>query len=306
MEGKNNADVFALNAPDLFPPAPPPPPLSVPLIFIPATPVLPLPPPPPLPPLRNLKRSRDSLALDKIDRRGDCQLKILIYGVLLHGVAFLEFLNFKRCNLRQHAVTFGLCGGVVSFVPLAYWVIGFLVGVVMRCMSCCQPPSQCGFISKNDTSWEVPKSGILSKDPDCQSWRNNLDQVCYDCYSCKAGYLRTLKDSWLNESCCQPPSQCGFISKNDTTWEVPKSGILSGDPDCQSWRNNLDQVCYDCNSCKAGYLRTLKDSWLNEARFGLLFCVVIFVGFWIAFWAFRQAPREDKFHQLSGNIASVA
>ncbi|KAH7850784.1 hypothetical protein Vadar_003000 [Vaccinium darrowii] len=107
-------------------------------------------------------------------------------------------------------------------------------------------------------------------------------------------------------SCCQPPSQCGFISKNDTSWEVPKSGILSGDPDCQSWSNNLDQVCYDCNSCKAGYLRTLKDSWLNEARFDLLYCVAIFVGFWIAFWAFRQAPREDNFHQLTGNIASVA
>ncbi|KAH7852855.1 hypothetical protein Vadar_030130 [Vaccinium darrowii] len=127
------------------------------------------------------------------------------------------------------------------------------------------------------------------------------------------GWLRTYAvdgEKWVPikrcmYSCCQPPLQCGFVSKNDTSWEIPRSGILSGDTDCQSWKNDLDQACYDCNSCKAGYIRTLKDSWFNNALSNAFSSVFIFIGFWIAFWAFRQAPRADH-QQHTSNTASVA
>lgn len=112
--------------------------------------------------------------------------------------------------------------------------------------------------------------------------------------------------SSLQYSCCQPPLHCGFVNTNDTYWEIPISGILSEDPDCQSWRNDLNQVCFDCNSCKAGYIRTLKNDWLGNATWYAIYSGFIFIGFWIAFWAFRQAPMEDHHHHHTANNVSAA
>lgn len=111
--------------------------------------------------------------------------------------------------------------------------------------------------------------------------------------------------SSLQYSCCQPPLHCGFANTNDTYWEVPKSGILSEDPDCQSWRNDLDQVCYDCNSCKAGYIRTLKNEWSEDATLKAANSGCMFIGFLIAFWAFRQAPMEDHHHHTANNVSAA-
>ncbi|XP_028085667.1 tetraspanin-3-like isoform X5 [Camellia sinensis] len=55
---------------------------------------------------------------------------------------------------------------------------------------CCRPPPQCGFVPRqNETSWELPKKGLASKDHDCVAWSSNRDKMCYDCESCKAGHV---------------------------------------------------------------------------------------------------------------------
>ncbi|XWS37212.1 hypothetical protein CRYUN_Cryun19dG0023900 [Craigia yunnanensis] len=63
-------------------------------------------------------------------------------------------------------------------------------------VSCCKPPTPCGFHPKNATFWEVLKSGPATKDPDCLTWSNNRWTLCYDCNSCKGGVLANLRKQW--------------------------------------------------------------------------------------------------------------
>ncbi|GMP28509.1 hypothetical protein CsSME_00004021 [Camellia sinensis var. sinensis] len=106
------------------------------------------------------------------------------------------------------------------------------------------------------------------------------------------GDLR-IKESPILYSCCQPPLYCGFVNMNDTLWEIPKTGLASKDSDCFLWENNLDQVCYDCSSCKAGYIRILKEDWSTEAYFDAIMALFVTIILSIAFCAFRQAPMKN-------------
>ncbi|KAG5222798.1 tetraspanin [Salix suchowensis] len=71
--------------------------------------------------------------------------------------------------------------------------------------------------------------------------------------------------------CCKPPTNCGFEYKNATFWIAPGSGPDVQDSDCTTWSNNQNKYCYDCNSCKGGFLATIKKEWR------ILAIVLIFV-----------------------------
>ncbi|KAF2298882.1 hypothetical protein P3X46_017176 [Hevea brasiliensis] len=74
--------------------------------------------------------------------------------------------------------------------------------------------------------------------------------------------------------CCKPPTECGFHYRNGTTWKVATSGPAVDDSDCKAWSADPKQLCYNCNSCKAGVLATIRKQWRTLAIF--LICVLIF------------------------------
>ncbi|KAH1057078.1 hypothetical protein J1N35_035143 [Gossypium stocksii] len=51
--------------------------------------------------------------------------------------------------------------------------------------------------------------------------------------------------------------QCGYTFVNPTLWTNPLNP--AGDPDCNLWSNDQTQLCYNCNSCKAGLLMNIKE-----------------------------------------------
>ncbi|KAK6141952.1 hypothetical protein DH2020_024302 [Rehmannia glutinosa] len=65
-------------------------------------------------------------------------------------------------------------------------------------------------------------------------------------------YMRRL--SSIQSGCCKPPTSCGFVYINETVWN-PGGGLVGSDPDCVRWTNDQDQLCYGCDSCKAGISR---------------------------------------------------
>ncbi|KAH9323180.1 hypothetical protein KI387_017819, partial [Taxus chinensis] len=74
-------------------------------------------------------------------------------------------------------------------------------------------------------------------------------------------YQRNL--SPIQSGCCKPPSSCGYVYWNATYWEwvpPPPAGDTS-DGDCATWSNEQDEVCYACDSCKAGVLASAKHDW---------------------------------------------
>ncbi|GLJ14853.1 hypothetical protein SUGI_0241610 [Cryptomeria japonica] len=46
------------------------------------------------------------------------------------------------------------------------------------------------------------------------------------------------------------------------------------DMECRRWSNQQDELCYDCNSCKAAVLANLKHDWCNFSGC-VLFCGVL-------------------------------
>ncbi|KAK6248675.1 hypothetical protein QUC31_020240 [Theobroma cacao] len=93
--------------------------------------------------------------------------------------------------------------------------------------------------------------------------------------------------------CCKPPTICGYTYVNPTLWSNAASP--TGDADCYLWSNDQSQLCYNCNSCKAGLLGNLRREW-RKANIILIVAVVVLIWVYIiACSAFRNAQTEDLF-----------
>ncbi|GKV14031.1 hypothetical protein SLEP1_g24962 [Rubroshorea leprosula] len=63
------------------------------------------------------------------------------------------------------------------------------------------------------------------------------------------------------------------------------------------WSNDQGQLCYSCNSCKAGLLGNLRTEW-RKANIILIVAVVVLIWVYIiACSAFRNAQTEDLFRR---------
>ncbi|KAK9271872.1 hypothetical protein L1049_002237 [Liquidambar formosana] len=100
-----------------------------------------------------------------------------------------------------------------------------------------------------------------------------------------------LLEDWppVESGCCKPPTYCGFEYRNSTFWAVPKSGLASKDHDCLTWRNRGDTLCYNCNSCKAGFLANLNDALRDRISFNICFLIFLIFILTIGWQALRNS-----------------
>ncbi|TKY48493.1 Tetraspanin-3 protein [Spatholobus suberectus] len=69
-------------------------------------------------------------------------------------------------------------------------------------------------------------------------------------------YLRKLTP--IQSGCCKPPAECGYNYQNET--------VVGTNPDCTRWSYDQHLLCYDCDSCKAGVLASLKKTYRNNRK----------------------------------------
>ena len=108
---------------------------------------------------------------------------------------------------------------------------------------------------------------------------------------------------FLQNGCCMPPSQCGFVLKNGSIWTIPKSGLASNHHDCLMWSSKPNRLCYYCYSCKAGFLERLKNDWRKLTTFSICLVSFLIINFIIGCLACRssqavglfQIRRKDQF-----------
>ncbi|KAK4422978.1 protein TORNADO 2 [Sesamum alatum] len=99
----------------------------------------------------------------------------------------------------------------------------------------------------------------------------------------------------LQSGCCKPPTECGYTFVNPTYWISPIN--TAADMDCLQWSNDQTQLCYSCNSCKAGLLANIKKEW-RRADIILLFTLVALICVYlIGCCAFRNAKTEELFRK---------
>lgn len=76
-------------------------------------------------------------------------------------------------------------------------------------------------------------------------------------------------------------------------WTNPVNPMA--DSDCSLWNNDQNQLCYNCNACKAGLLGNLRKEW-RKANIILIVAVVVLIWVYvIACSAFKNAQTEDLF-----------
>uniref|UniRef100_A0A0E0RFK0 Uncharacterized protein n=1 Tax=Oryza rufipogon TaxID=4529 RepID=A0A0E0RFK0_ORYRU len=104
----------------------------------------------------------------------------------------------------------------------------------------------------------------------------------------------------IESGCCKPPSSCGFTYVNGTTW-IP-TPAAAGAPaaatnvDCSRWSNNQQTLCFQCDSCKAGFLDDIKKAWSLDALYPILALIGAFLSCFagVKYWR----PRLDTGYSL--------
>lgn len=97
----------------------------------------------------------------------------------------------------------------------------------------------------------------------------------------------------LESGCCKPPSECGYTYVNETFW-TPGGGLTGTDPDCLKWNNDQQTLCYNCDSCKAGVLASLKKSWRKVSVINIIILILLVITYVVACAAFRHNRRLDN------------
>ncbi|XP_068649170.1 tetraspanin-15-like [Aristolochia californica] len=124
---------------------------------------------------------------------------------------------------------------------------------------------------------------------------NDIKTCLYDTLTCAELGSRTMgltsyefsteKLSLIESGCCKPPSFCGMQYVNATCWintrkskeyqelNYASTSVLGGD--CSTWDNAQNKLCYDCEACKQGFLRTLQQRWKRLGIFLVLMAVLL-------------------------------
>ena len=67
--------------------------------------------------------------------------------------------------------------------------------------------------------------------------------------------------------------------------------------DCSKWSNEQTELCYGCDSCKAGLLANLKEEWRNADIILLVSFVGLIFVYLLAFIALKNANSEQLFRR---------
>jgi len=109
-------------------------------------------------------------------------------------------------------------------------------------------------------------------------------------------FLTSFVLSYLMQSgCCKPPTKCGYTFVNPTYWISPIN--TSEDMDCMKWSNDQTQLCYNCDSCKAGLLATLRIEWRKANVILIVTLVALILVYLFGCFAFRNAKTEELFRK---------
>lgn len=101
------------------------------------------------------------------------------------------------------------------------------------------------------------------------------------------------KLSPIESGCCKPPTECGYVYGNETIWN-PGGGVASANSDCTMWSNDQGQLCYSCNSCKAGVLASLRRSWRKVSVINIAILIILAIIYVVALAAYRNDRRSDN------------
>ncbi|XP_010541021.1 PREDICTED: tetraspanin-5 [Tarenaya hassleriana] len=87
----------------------------------------------------------------------------------------------------------------------------------------------------------------------------------------------------IQSGCCKPPTACVYNAVTP----------VEQDADCYRWSNDVKELCYDCDSCRAGVLETVRRDWRKLSILNIVAIVVLITIYSIGWCAFQNAKRPE-------------
>ncbi|KAI8553972.1 hypothetical protein RHMOL_Rhmol05G0060200 [Rhododendron molle] len=114
------------------------------------------------------------------------------------------------------------------------------------------------------------------------------------------------KRDFVQGGCCMPPPYCGYEQKNQT-WVIPQTGRYADDANCVRWDSDERKLCYDCETCQAVYIYTIKDNWTFhglEPSLGALVLIVCFIFTFPDEWRNNRSGRRADNNRSGGRAGN--
>ncbi|XP_052186738.1 tetraspanin-6-like [Diospyros lotus] len=102
----------------------------------------------------------------------------------------------------------------------------------------------------------------------------------------------------VQSGCCKPPTSCNY---NVETVSVTVTGQ---EPDCYRWSNAAGVLCYECESCKAGVLESVRSDWRKLSVLNIVVLVFLIGIYSIGCCAFRNTKRAGSDYPYGENRMS--
>lgn len=97
----------------------------------------------------------------------------------------------------------------------------------------------------------------------------------------------------VQSGCCKPPTTCSYAGT-----------MLAQDEDCYHWNNAQNMLCYDCDSCKAGVLESIKLDWHKLSVLNIVMIVLLIGIYSIGCCAFQNTKRAESDYPYGENRMS--
>ncbi|XP_038973675.1 tetraspanin-8-like [Phoenix dactylifera] len=132
-----------------------------------------------------------------------------------------------------------------------------------------------------DKNWAETLS-CVRRSPECRILQEEDPQSLDD--------FNDLSITHIQSGCCLPPTECGFVFQSVTVWTNPTNTTLNN-TDCSTWKNDPSILCYDCQSCKAETVASIKYDWKEAARNTTIFLVYLIVIFSFGCYTLHQSAH---------------
>lgn len=109
----------------------------------------------------------------------------------------------------------------------------------------------------------------------------------------------------LQSGCCKPSTDCNFQYVSPTNWTRNQTSSLTN-PDCSTWSNDPNVLCYNCQSCKAGMLDNIKTDWKRVAIINVIFLVFLIIVYSVGCCAFRNNREDNAWKRYPWSIVSIS
>ncbi|PIN10705.1 Tetraspanin family integral membrane protein [Handroanthus impetiginosus] len=186
-----------------------------------------------------------------------------------------------------------------------FFIIAALVGFVIFAYSVTEKGSGRAVMNRDYMEYSLQDySGWLAERVASQRYWNKIASCIRQSGVCRkigrngAGMTESAQQFYLRKltpiesGCCKPPTSCGYTYINETFW-MSEGGLTGNDPDCMRWNNDQEQLCYSCDSCKAGVLASLKTSWSKVSVINIIILIILVLLYVAACAAFRHNRQLD-------------